>query len=88
MDLNFYQTLSGAVVHFEVIPAERVARVVVQAPALQEDFGASGGQLLDPDQKPERLDRIRNRVDAILQAPHRKELEEDLLQCQRKRYGK
>ena len=48
------------------------------------DVRASGGRLLDPDQTPKRLGLISNCVNCIVQAPHTKELEEYLLQCQRK----
>ena len=52
--------------------------------AIQADFRASGDWLLDPDQQQKRLDLIRNLVNSILQTPHRKELEEELLQYQEK----
>ena len=55
------------------------------APAMQADFRASGDRLLDMDQKHKSLDLIRkNGVNFILQVPHRKELEEEPLECQEK----
>ena len=52
--------------------------------ARQEDVRASVDRLLDPYQKTERFHIVRKCVSSILQAPHRKGLEEDVLQCQRK----
>ena len=52
---------------------------------MQAEFRASGDRLLDLDQKHKSLDLIRkNWVNFILQAPHRKELEEEPLECQEK----
>ena len=53
-------------------------------PALQEDVQVSSDRLLDPDQQQKRLDFIRNRVNSIAKVPHKKELEEELLQCHEK----
>ena len=96
MDLEFYQSFSYAVVHVGDTPAESIASVVgheqtivherpevaPDAPALQEDFWASGDRLLDTDQKQRRPDLFRNCVDSILQAPNEDELEKELLQYQ------
>ena len=98
MGLKFFQTFSYAVVHFGVVVAQCIARVVAhdqtilhERPsevtqydrAIHEDFRASTDQLLDPDQKQMRLDLISSRVCPILQAPHRRELEKKLMHVQR-----
>ena len=82
MDLKFYQTYRYAVVRLGNIPAECIEEETILRTGTLRIF--PGERLLHPDQKPKTLDLIRNFVDSILQAPNRKELEENLLQCQSK----
>ena len=100
MCLKFYQTSSYLVVHVGNIPAACIARVVGHdetilherpfevapyTPAIQADFRASGDRLLDPHQQT-RLDLIRSCVNSILQARHRKGLE-NTTAVSKERYG-
>ena len=76
---SFLTFITSGIRHDETILHVRPRQV-----SLQEDFPASGDRLLDPDQKQKKLDLIRHCVDSILHALHRKELEAEQYQCQRK----
>ena len=101
MGLKFFQTFICVAVHVGDVPAECIARVVghdqailyerppevaPRAPAIQEAVRASGNRLHDPDQQQKRLDLIKKYFNFFVQAPHRKELEEELFRYQERKY--
>ena len=79
--------LQESLEHDQTILYDRPSEVAPHALAIQEGFRSSDDRLLASDKKQKRLDLILNCVNSILQALHKKELEEELLQCHRKRYG-